>query len=345
VSTVPRSFVSFSRFVFGTAYCLVSVSLGFTLVTGILVTVTAYRSNFFREGFIREIESGNGESAVTLAGHFKRPVPFENLLYLPKELRNATTKSDVDSLVDDLLVAFQLVLKDKFGRASEQFFGRVDGNLRILLETLPKVESRNVSLEALRQQFLTLSNAEAQMLGPLAKAEQQRERGLERYKQQAILLEDIVLETSELFGMKPVKFETTDIESDRFYKDGVLAGLPRLEGLADAVTTVEELSTKLNSLGGKVSLHGTNVPEQFNNRLSDLKSSAQVFSGTMEQLAISLKSSNSALKETQRILDKNKILAKTNLVLLLRDLSGVPSAAEKNPYFLLLEKLATQIAL
>jgi hypothetical protein len=335
---------SFLRTVSGSLYLVVSLASGLTFTGGALIALTGYRSSLFRGEFISKIQDGQSDYADDILLAFNRALPFENLLYLPKELRKSTSKADISTLISDVLTTLQLIDREKFARSSDQFFGKADGSLRILLETVPKDQSREVSLEALRQQLLTISNAEVQLQGPLAKAEQQSERSLERYRQQAILLDDVVLETAELFTLKPEQFDSDDYAAKRFYDDGLLAGLPRLQGLSDNIGNPDELAKILNSIGGKVSLHGTNIPELFSLRIQELKASADVFRVTMEQLATSAHSADTALKETRRILAKNKVLARSNLVLLLEGLVSLPTAAEKNPYFLILEELAHRLS-
>ena len=113
-----------------------------------------------------------------------------------------------------------------------------------------------------------------------------------RIFQQGILAQDLANEFGALMSLNPINIQASKDQS-KFYNDGILKGLPILQGLPDGVTDLNELKQILNETGGKVTIRGSNTPELFKKKIAELKKDCEVFG----QQIIQLQSENQKMME------------------------------------------------
>lgn len=259
-------------------------------------------------------------------------------------LIRALLESDDNKLQAQLLALNNTPKVISLGENIESMLSKFDNRsfkqqtqtLRRLTFDTPLATSQN--LEQLRDQFelLTIGLSEpvhsdpliAEVFTAIEQAKtfaQSRERTEDEIKAsksdvQSIhqQYELIATDCKELFGL-PFTQPTGDISISAFYQSGVLANIPKLDGLKDGIDQMSDLSRALEIAGGRVQFQGADAAQQFDAALTRVKQSSAELLAEIQannQHRAELKSSaensrNQLAKQTKLVqLKLKKLLAK-----------------------------------
>lgn len=89
--------------------------------------------------------------------------------------------------------------------------------------------------------------------------------------------EELAKKFGALLTLQPARNSADQVELAP-YSDGVLKGLPRLEGLRDGLTTLADLKLELTALNAKVQISAPNPFEVFKSRIDELLSETNALS-------------------------------------------------------------------
>lgn len=247
------------------------------------------------EGFRTKFAAGNFDGAhqmITLAAQTAR------------RLDARTMKLTDEALIGKLFNLSKLAAADKFSEAETFYESEVKTGFSLLPLSVQERLKESESARKLDRQFSNYKNsaAKAQAAAGTAAAEQLQ------FDKASADFESLRGDLRSFLGLPTPQEKSADAS---VYRSGILAELPKLDGLKDSIASPEELKAELARLNGSINQDARNSQAAFRKALNELKTAAQSLKKTLEaegSRAEDLSSGKNAAAEEHRA-QKNYLLA------------------------------------
>lgn len=264
----------------GLILAFISAALLLFIVALVLFAGPLIRQRVIYSNLEKAVEAGDLEIIKQEVNDYFVRLPLESLVAYD----TGSLSSDLRTLLSVGIPPVISLLKEAhYQEAAMAFSSNLSPHLNSL--KIHSNQSNSVpDITALKANFTEFSTDAAFFNEQLQDAPEQIAAIERQMKDNLHLMEDLVRKTSDFFHLYPEDFNQQDYDTPRFYSSGVLDGLPRLKGLPDDIADLQSLRELLTTAGGRVELKGSNVPELFQQTLTELKHSAGIFENQLEEL-------------------------------------------------------------